>query len=62
MYHLPSVLADTHRFLDLGEAALVVIIVAGLGTLIWVGAVISPWPELRWNELALILFPFSSPT
>ncbi len=38
-------------------AGLAVVIVAVFGTLIWVGAVVSPWPELRWNELALILFP-----
>ncbi len=38
-------------------AALAVVLVAVLGTLIWAGAVVSPWPELRFNELALILFP-----
>ena len=38
-------------------AALAVLIVAVLGTLIWAGAVVSPWPELRFNELAFILFP-----
>jgi len=38
-------------------AALAVFIVTVLGTLIWAGAVVSPWPELRFNELALILFP-----
>ena len=44
-------------FVSRKGAALAVIIVAGLGMLIWAGAVVSPWPELRWNELALILFP-----
>ena len=38
-------------------AALAVVLVAVLGILIWAGAVVSPWPELRFNELALILFP-----
>ena len=44
-------------FVSRKGAALVVVLVAVLGTLIWAGAVVSPWPELRWNELALILFP-----
>lgn len=29
-----------------------------LGVLVWAGAVLSPWPELRVNELMLVFVPF----
>lgn len=32
-------------------------VIALLGVIIWAGAVLSPWPELRINELMLVFVP-----
>lgn len=39
-------------------AAFAIGVVALLGTLLWAGAILSPWPELRVNELMLVFVPF----
>jgi hypothetical protein len=39
-------------------AVLAVGVVSLLGGLVWAGAVLSPWPELRVNELMLVFVPF----
>jgi len=39
-------------------AALAIGIVALLGALVWAGAILSPWPEFRVNELMLVFVPF----
>ena len=39
-------------------AAFAIGVVALLGALVWGGAILSPWPELRVNELMLVFVPF----
>jgi hypothetical protein len=33
-------------------------VVVMLGIIVWAGALVSPWPELRINELSLVFVPF----
>ncbi len=39
-------------------AAFAIGVIALLGALVWAGALLSPWPELRVNELMLVFVPF----
>ena len=39
-------------------AAFAIGVIALLGALVWAGAILSPWPELRVNELMLVFVPF----
>jgi len=39
-------------------AAFAIGVIAVLGALVWGGAILSPWPELRVNELMLVFVPF----